>query len=93
LYDLAVGLQDLGSETWAPKVGGICCAAHFLDHHIRELSVALLPAGSQPVADGIAADFASFHHKWSLKLAASVTQKFMLAAAKYKYAARSARFA
>mmetsp|Transcript_2464 Transcript_2464/g.6228 ORF Transcript_2464/g.6228 Transcript_2464/m.6228 type:complete len:730 (-) Transcript_2464:212-2401(-) len=80
----AENYKDLSSETWAPKVGGACCAAHYLEHHVRELSAALLPPGSQPVLEGVAADLAAFHHKWSLKLAASVTQRLMLAAAPYK---------
>uniref|UniRef100_A0A061SJF9 Uncharacterized protein n=1 Tax=Tetraselmis sp. GSL018 TaxID=582737 RepID=A0A061SJF9_9CHLO len=88
LERLAEMFQDLSSEAWAPNVAGACCAAHYLDHHLRELAPLCLPDGpGRGAVEQTAARFAAFSRKWALKLAASVTQRLLEAAGPYRSAA------
>jgi hypothetical protein len=42
LAKTAEDFRDLTGSTWAPKLGAYVCAAHFLEHHLRESPLALL---------------------------------------------------
>lgn len=54
LAKTAEDFRDLTGATWAPKVGAYVCAAHFLEHHLRESPLALLLLAEQvrPAAQG-----------------------------------------
>ena len=42
LAKTAEDFRDVVGAVWAPKVGAYVCAAHFLEHHLRETAAGLV---------------------------------------------------
>ena len=89
--------QHLLDDAGLPKVGGAICAAHFLEHHLREPQGALLSAlpGNtaeeaeeeedtlSAVLDKEAASLATFRRQWAYKLAKIGVDQFQKAFGAY----------
>ena len=42
LAKTAEDFRDVVGAVWAPKLGAYVCAAHFLEHHLRETAAGLV---------------------------------------------------
>lgn len=47
LAKTAEDFRDMTTATWAPKLAAYVCAAHFLEHHLRESPLPLLLLAEQ----------------------------------------------
>ena len=47
LAKTAEDFRDVVGAVWAPKLGAYVCAAHFLEHHLRETSAGLVVEAAQ----------------------------------------------
>ena len=47
LAKTAEDFRDVVGPVWAPKLGAYVCAAHFLEHHLRESPAGLVVDASQ----------------------------------------------
>ncbi len=47
LAKTAEDFRDVVGAVWAPKLGAYVCAAHFLEHHLRETAAGLVLDAAQ----------------------------------------------
>eukprot|EP00884_Botryococcus_braunii_P018181 jgi/Botrbrau1/5046/Bobra.37_1s0012.1 len=85
--------QDLASEVWGPRLAAYICAAHFIEHRVREAEGPLLLLDLDVVENGHkrgsvlssqADSFSRYVKKWTLKLAKAVGTRFVEATAVYR---------